>query len=200
MPKPIYREKETTDYCKGWAHFPCPVAEKSISLTSSAWLYNFLDEVWGFSTYALYNTYGGGGYFMKLDVNSDVSQKIFVELNENSWFDNQTRAVILKFFLNNANANLFVYAKFVDEFPEIAGFLPYSTISVFRLYLHYGQEGNFIMFFELVFLLITLFATINIAYQIHRPQDLFQVSLEYSGHFGTQNELYTCRLLCLCLN
>ncbi|KAH3861263.1 hypothetical protein DPMN_024190 [Dreissena polymorpha] len=110
---------------------------------------------------------------MKLDVNSDVSQKIFVELEENNWFDNQTRAVILEFSLYNANANLFVYAKFVGEFPEMGGFLPYSTISVFRLYLHNGPDGNFIMFLELMYLLITLLATMNIAFQIFTDPKTF---------------------------
>ncbi|KAH3862218.1 hypothetical protein DPMN_025184 [Dreissena polymorpha] len=173
----VEKKKQTHDFCKGWVLLPCPETEKSTSLTSTAWLYKSSDEVWGFTTIADYNSYGGGGYFMKLDVNSDVSKKIFRELKENNWFDNMTRAVILEFSLFNANANLFVYAKFVAEFPEMGGFLPYSTVSVFRLFLHSGPDGDFIMILELVFVLIMFFATLGIAYQIFTDPKTFIKSI-----------------------
>ncbi|XP_052819342.1 uncharacterized protein LOC128245129 isoform X2 [Mya arenaria] len=160
------KEKETTNYCLKWKSLPCPVAEKSEYFTSPAWLFNSSDEVWGFSTIAKYNTYGGGGYFMKLDVNSDVSVKIFTELIDNNWFDDKTRAVILEFSVYNANSNLFAYSKYVAEFPEVGGFIPFVEVYVFRLYLNTGPDGDFVLFLQFIFVLLVVFATLNMLYDV----------------------------------
>ena len=141
------------------------MAEKSEKLTTPAWEFMSSEQVWGSPTIAEYSTYGGGGYFMKLDVNSDVSIRIFTELIDNNWFDVQTRAVILEFTTYNANTNLFAYCKFVAEFPEVGGFIPYMDIQVFRLFLHSGENGDFVMFLEFIFLILTLVATINMVYE-----------------------------------
>jgi len=160
------RVKDTESYCIKWKSQPCHVAEKSDKLTSPAWTYLSSDAVWGLPTIAEYGIYSGGGYFMKLDVNSDVSVKIFTELIESDWFDDKTRAAILEFTTYNANSNLFAYAKFVAEFPEVGGFIPYLDIQVFRLYLHTGANGVFVMFLEITFVLVTVIATINMVYQM----------------------------------
>ncbi|KAL4239961.1 hypothetical protein ACF0H5_000758 [Mactra antiquata] len=159
------KRKETSDYCLRWYPMPCPVAQKSEYFSSDAWLYVSADEVWGFPTVASYATYGGGGYFMKLDVNRDVCGIIFAELVKASWFDAQTRAVILEFTLYNANTNLFIYSKFVAEFPQVGGFIPYTDIQVFRLY-PTPDSQNYILFLQFVFLLIVLVATLHIIYNL----------------------------------
>jgi len=158
-------EKEVTNYCLRWKPFPCPPTEHSDKLTSSAWLYNTSAEVWGLPITAEKGTYDGGGYFMKLDVNSHVSKEIFIELIENEWFDAQTRAVILEFTVYNANANLFAYAVFVGEFPEVGGFIPYVKMHVFRLFLHAGPDGEFILILKFSFCLMALFATLKMVYE-----------------------------------
>lgn len=103
---------------------------------------------------------------MKLDVNRDVCVIIFDELVQFQWFDAQTRGVILEFTLYNANTNLFVYSKFVAEFPEVGGFLPYIDIQVFRLYLNTGPDGDFVLFLQFFFLLFVIAATFSLAYQM----------------------------------
>ena len=102
---------------------------------------------------------------MKLDVNSHVSKEIFLELIENEWFDVQTRAVILEFTVYNANANLFAYAVFVGEFPEVGGFIPYVEMHVFRLYLHAGPDGEFILILKFAFCMMALLATLKMLYE-----------------------------------
>jgi hypothetical protein len=159
-------KKESQDFCLGWKKQPCPVAEKSTYFSSTAWEFTSAKEVWGFPTVAQYCTYGGGGYFMKLDVNRDVCVIIFDELVQFQWFDIQTRAVILEFTLYNANTNLFVYSKFVGEFPEVGGFLPYIDIQVFRLFLNSGSEGDFLLFLQFFFFLFVIAATFAMAYQV----------------------------------
>lgn len=112
---------------------------------------------------------------MKLDVNRDVCIKIFKELIDHGWFDNRTRAVILEFTLYNTNTNLFVYSKFVAEFPEVGGFLPYINIQVFRLLRDTGSGGNYILFLQFIFLLVVLAATLKIAYDMFTdPKSFFK--------------------------
>ena len=160
------RNTETADYCLGWNSQPCPVSEKSDYFSSAAWLYTSPNDVWGFTTYAEYDSYNAGGYFMTLDVNKDISQIIFNELVRYSWYDRQTRAVILEFTVYNANSNLFAYCKFVAEMTEIGGILPYIDIQVFRLYLNSGPNGDFILFLEFAFFLLVIAATVYILYDI----------------------------------
>ena len=154
------------DYCLGWKPTPCALSEKSNFFTSPAWEYVSPDEIWGFITVAEYSSYGGGGYFMKLDVNRDVCQKIFEELQEHNWFDRATRAVILEFTLYNANTNLFVYSKFVAEFQEIGGVITFTDIQVFRLFTDSGSSGNFIKLLQFLFLILVIVAFIKIVYDM----------------------------------
>lgn len=160
-------KKETADYCIGWKPLPCAVNEKSEFFSTPAWKYTSSDAVWGFPTIATYRTYGGGGYFMTLDVNRPVCIEIFNELAQQSWFDEKTRGVILEFTLYNANTNLFVYSKYVAEFPEVGGFLPYIDIQVFRLFTSNGPDGEYILYLQFVFLLIVLAATFNFLYEFY---------------------------------
>ncbi|XP_053383373.1 uncharacterized protein LOC123564671 [Mercenaria mercenaria] len=169
-------KKETQNFCLGWKKQPCPFAEKSTYFSSAAWEFTSADEIWGFPTVAQYCTYGGGGYFMKLDVNRDVCEIIFDELAEFTWVDVQTRAVILEFTLYNANTNLFIYSKFVGEFPEVGGFLPFIDIQVFRLYLD-SSDGNFVLFLQFSFLLIVIAATFALAYKMFTDVKTFFKSM-----------------------
>ena len=141
---------------------PCAVSEKADYFTSAAWLYNTSAEVWGFPTMAEYNTYMGGGCFMKLDVNKDVSLRIFAELLNQGWIDRATRVVILEFTLYNVNANLFSYAKFVAEFPEVGGVIPYTDIQIFRLF----TDSSAILFLQFIFVLLVLAASVYMLYEI----------------------------------
>lgn len=103
---------------------------------------------------------------MKLDVNKEVSINIFNELIDNNWFDERTRAVILEFTVYNANTNLFVYSKFVAEFPEVGGFFPYIDIQVFRLLRDSGSEGNILLYVQFTFLLLVIAATVKCLYDM----------------------------------
>ena len=163
-----YRDSklDKQDYCVGWFPQPCDVAEKSDYFTSPAWEFISADEVWGFFTMATYATYGGGGYFMKLDVNKEVCLKIFEELARFNWYDRKTRVSILEFTLYNANKNLFVYSKFVAEFPEVGGVITFTDVQVFRLYLNTGKDGDFILLLEFLFALLVIGATFKMIYEI----------------------------------
>lgn len=163
-----YKESlsSTTNYCIGWKNRPCAVSEKSNFFTSPAWEYLAPGEIWGFVTVAEYASYSGGGYFMKLDVNEEVSKEIFKELMENKWFDRATRVAILEFTMYNANTNLFVYSKFVAEFPEVGGVITFLDIHVFRLFTDFGPSGEFIQLLKFLFLLLVIVACIRTVYGI----------------------------------
>lgn len=98
---------------------------------------------------------------MKLDVNKDTSIKIFDELIQEGWIDRQTRAVILELTVYNSNTNLFCYSKFVAEFPEIGGVIPYSDIQIFRLH-----TNNIILLFKFIFVIAILASTVFIVFEI----------------------------------
>ncbi|KAK3610671.1 hypothetical protein CHS0354_028056 [Potamilus streckersoni] len=125
--------EDTGDYFFGWKTEYTQGQTKE--LTTEAWKYVTVEDNWGLPVFGEYiYQYGGGGYFIKLDVNKDVSIEILKELVEFNWIDSNTRAVFIEFSLHNPNINLFLYATYLAEFTEIGSVVTSSYIQTFRLY------------------------------------------------------------------
>ena len=54
-----------------------------------------------------FDTYGGGGYVVRLDGSELNSREKLEWLFDNSWLDSDTRAIIAEFSIYNPGANLF---------------------------------------------------------------------------------------------
>ncbi|KAL3877418.1 hypothetical protein ACJMK2_035124 [Sinanodonta woodiana] len=125
--------EDTEDYFIGWKTEPTQRQTKEF--TTEAWKYVSSEKSWGLPVFGEYiYQYGGGGYFIKLDVNKDVSIEILKELVEFNWIDRNTRAVFIEFSLYNPNINMFLYATYLAEFTEIGSIVKSCYIQTFRLY------------------------------------------------------------------
>ena len=58
-----------------------------------------------------YNTYSGGGYELKMKGHIDKLKEKLVTLQNNSWIDNRTRALITEFSVYNAQVTFLFPSK-----------------------------------------------------------------------------------------
>ena len=54
-----------------------------------------------------YNTYSGGGYELKMKGHIDKLKEKLIILQNNSWIDNRTRALITEFSVYNAQVYIY---------------------------------------------------------------------------------------------
>ena len=82
--------------------------------------------------------YGGGGYLVALKGTVGALVKKIKSLQETSWIDKYTRAVIIDFTVYNAQVNLFASVTYVAEFLNSNSIDPYYIIAPMNL-LGYGM-------------------------------------------------------------
>lgn len=75
------------------------------------WTYSSQNELGAHSYYGDVSTYGGGGYYVDLTVDTVAGAQIIKDLKDNLWFDRGTRAVFTDFTTYNGNVNLFCSLK-----------------------------------------------------------------------------------------
>lgn len=149
--------EDRRSYCIGWTTPPCDELEEIDNFTSDAWRYQGVSEVAGVLNWGFLHIYNVGGYIANLDINRDVSKLILRELWQNRWIDDATRAMFIEFAVYNANANLFSVVTLLVECPESGGVLPYVRIQTFRVYVHEGPFGFYILGCEIIFLLFLVY-------------------------------------------
>ena len=84
-------------YCMGWRPL---IAENCTRMTE--YEHKSEDERESFSLKADYNTYSGGGYELKMKGQIAKLREKLITLQNNSWIDNRTRALITEFAVYNA--------------------------------------------------------------------------------------------------
>lgn len=167
--------EESESYCLGWKSPPCDPKEDVYKYTSGAWKFTSSLDIWGLPVSGYYNTYGGGGYVAKLDVNRKFSMLAIDELYNNSWVDRQTRAVLFEFTLYCLNTNTFTYNMFMIEFPETGGAFPFYIIYPMKIYQHLGPAGIYTLACEVLFAVYLLIITImTIVGIVQQKRDYFR--------------------------
>ena len=125
--------------------------------------------------------YTGGGYVYRINKPDKQVKRDLLELQQQHWINNHTRAVFLEFSTYNSNVshtskivrweyfaldlfhnyflqlNLFVIATIVAEFIPGGGILPYSRFEVVRLLHHHEELGTYLMIAETVFVFYILY-------------------------------------------
>jgi hypothetical protein len=163
----MYREDER-EYCLGWKTFNATVCDtagyKASFQTSEAWRFTKSIDIWGLPLTGEYNTYGGGGYILKLPKTRVQAEALMSELETYNWIDRGTRAILVEFTLYNPNANLFTYTTYITEITEMGGSFTWTETNPFRPIVSLDAMGTFAMicyFIYVVYQLILTFKTLK---------------------------------------
>ncbi|OWF39368.1 Polycystic kidney disease protein 1-like 2 [Mizuhopecten yessoensis] len=157
----MYEEDELS-YCVGWNDNTSTTCNSRYLYTMDAWRYKRSEDIWGIPITGEYETYGGGGYIMKLDNRLENSINIAYELIWYNWINRATRAVFLEFTIYNANTNLFVYMIFLTEFTENGGLLTWVDVYPFRPYQHTGALGVYALICYFIYLVALVIEIIKL--------------------------------------
>lgn len=68
-------KEETREFCLGWSNTPCPQSDR-LHVTAGAWGHRSALSTFQLPITGEYNTYGGGGYIVNLDINLIVHLNI----------------------------------------------------------------------------------------------------------------------------
>lgn len=66
-------QEETTESCLGWSQIPCLPTDQ-LHVSAGAWYYRSDIDILELPLVGEYNTYGGKGYIVNLDINLIVSE------------------------------------------------------------------------------------------------------------------------------
>ena len=127
-------------------------------------------DIRGFPYAGIYGMYGGGGYLAHFEVNRVVSLSHLQELFDYLWIDRRTRAVFLEFVVVNPATNVFVSNRFSMEFPATGGVVKSCNIYPFRLGLHTGSEGLFMLLCEVLFIVLLIVLLVNICIRVYEQR------------------------------
>ncbi|OWF39370.1 Polycystic kidney disease protein 1-like 2 [Mizuhopecten yessoensis] len=161
----MYEEDEES-YCVGWNDKTSAECNNPRLYSMNAWQYQRSEDIWGIPITGEYETYGGGGYVLKLDNGLANSRYIAEELVKYHWINRATRAIFLEFTLYNANTNLFLYMIFLTEFTENGGLLTWVDVYPFRAYQHTGALGAYALLCYFIYLIVLIYGTVKVVKKI----------------------------------
>ncbi|XP_062613252.1 location of vulva defective 1-like [Saccostrea cucullata] len=166
-----YSEKDEDQhlYCLQWRSFNDTLCGRESYrgrfYTAEAWEYTDASEIWGLSRDGEYNTYSGGGYILKFVKNRVNAHLLLDEIVQYKWINRNTRAVFLEFTTYNPNVNLFVYAMFLVEFPEVGGALTWTDTQAFKPVLNLVSLHFSMIVFYMIFMLYYIYLLFKMIWQ-----------------------------------
>jgi len=110
-------------------------------------------------------------------------------MKDNFWIDNKTRAIFTEANVYNANTNLLLLITFVHEIIPTGAWNYYPYVMTVRLYRYVGGFGELMIFFDIIFLIVTLYGIYQIVKSCKN-----QGVRKYMGSFW--NILHTIVTLC----
>ncbi|XP_061167212.1 polycystin-1-like protein 2 [Saccostrea echinata] len=162
-------DEDQSLYCLQWRPYNDTVCGKesyrSRFYTAEAWAYTDASKIWGFSRAGEYSTYSGGGYILKFVKNRVNAHLLLDELVQYKWISRHTRAIFLEFTTYNPNVNLFVYAMFLVEFPEVGGAFTWTDTQAFKPVLNLASLHFSIVVFYIVFMLYYIYLLLKMIWR-----------------------------------
>ncbi|KAK7024485.1 hypothetical protein SK128_010797 [Halocaridina rubra] len=116
-------DEDHEDYCEGWI----PLSETNKKRTScrvDEYKYISASTLSTLPVWGTLDTYGAGGYVIRLKASNKNLKEKFTRLMEQKWIDHRTRAVIIDFASYNAQVNLFGVSRLLAEFTPGGGIIP----------------------------------------------------------------------------
>lgn len=140
----IFNEEQQS-YNPGWSSvYNSTVGRWNNCSTSiqNAFMYNASSQLDTYSYTGDHATYGGGGYVYEFRGTMNEMLGNVSLLQNLSWIDIQTRAVIIQMSLYNPNINLFIFVTILAEFLPSGGVYPSARIEPLSLIDNYQGRND----------------------------------------------------------
>ncbi|XP_043564796.1 polycystic kidney disease and receptor for egg jelly-related protein-like [Chiloscyllium plagiosum] len=127
-------------------------------LDYTGWIFESIDSPWLYYSHGIYHVYPLGGYSLYFSPkNLQDSLVRFVALQNNSWIDRSTWAIITETTIYNANVDLFCTISLILETAPLGVINKKLVVKPFTLRLFERHEKNWILLSVLVITLFVLF-------------------------------------------
>ena len=104
-----------------------------------------------------------------------TARYVMENLNENSWIDRRTRAVVLEFNIFNSNMNILVVAQYFFEFLPTGGVFKYVSVQMLNLYGTETGLGQVVLLCRLLLLvMIIAFSVIQVVKMYRQRKSYFK--------------------------
>ena len=171
-------DEDTSKYSYGWNTYNSsykPVA--SWNRVYSAFQYRNSTDLNGFPLFGSYNNYWGGGYVYEMRGQKSYLQGNLSLLQNNSWIDRQTRAVIAEFSIYNPNINIFIVAEIIIEFLPSGTILTSSRFDPISLLNFYTGFALFTIACDIIYVIFIVY------FMISEIRELCKQGKKYFTHF-----------------
>ncbi|KAH9277542.1 Polycystic kidney disease 2-like 1 protein [Echinococcus granulosus] len=159
---------------------------------STAWVYTSGDELKMGIHFGTVAVYGGGGYYLDLPQDENMTLESVTELFQNLWVDRGTSAIFLHFTVYNSNANLFCVVSLVAELPPTGGILIGSEFRTVKLLRYVRTQDYVVLMFECFFLLFVVY------YVAEEVIEVFNLGYKYFTKFWNILDVLVVVLSCIC--
>ncbi|CDS43464.1 polycystic kidney disease protein 2 [Echinococcus multilocularis] len=159
---------------------------------STAWVYTSGDELKMGIHFGTVAVYGGGGYYLDLPQDENMTLESVTELFQNLWVDRGTSAIFLHFTVYNSNANLFCVVSLVAELPPTGGILIGSEFRTVKLLRYVRTQDYVVLMFECFFLLFIVY------YVAEEVIEACNLGYKYFTKFWNILDILVVVLSCIC--
>ena len=161
-------------YLPKWKLPPTDVSRSSFDiLCPKPWRYHTSEEINNLPKVTPRGTYGGGGYVADLGYDLQTARNVMKNLNENSWIDRRTRAVVLEFNIFNSNMNILVVAQYFFEFLPTGGVFKYVSVQMLNLYGTETGSVQLVLLCRLLLLIMIIAFSVIQVVKMYRRRKLY---------------------------
>ncbi|CAF3366379.1 unnamed protein product [Rotaria sp. Silwood1] len=148
-----------------------------------AFMYNKSQSLDTYAYVGEHATYSGGGYVYEFrgkmhDMISNISL-----LQQLSWIDMQTRAVIIQMSLYNPNVNLFIFVTIIAEFLPTGGIYPSARVEPISLLNNFQGFALFKLICGILYMIFIIY------YMQREIRSLFNHRMKYFRDFWSYPEI-----------
>lgn len=119
------------------------------------------------------STYTGGGFFMDFTYDKATTDKLYMEMWNNTWIDHGTRAIMIDLAGYTQRDNLFCIVTLLFEIPPSGGVITSADIRIQKLLRYVTTQDFIILGFEAALLVILVY------YTVEETLELFIIRLKY---------------------
>ncbi|CAF1616393.1 unnamed protein product [Adineta ricciae] len=153
------------------------------SSINAAFMYNDSDALDTYSYIGEHATYASGGYVYTFRGQMSYLQSNLSLLQELSWIDMHTRAVMIQMSLYNPNVNLFILVTILAEFLPTGGIYPTARVEPFTLSNDYQGFGLFKLICSIIYMFFIVY------YMQREIRSLFTRRMAYFRDFWSYMEI-----------
>ncbi|XP_061185531.1 polycystin-1-like protein 1 [Saccostrea echinata] len=128
------------------------------------------------SPYLLFGRHGiydNSGYVLKLDHSRHQAMNQIRNLITANWIDDYTKAIFIEFTLFHPPSSLFTSVIMILEIPDTGRVFPSNSISSTYVYRYTSRTDHFVLFCEVIFILITVWRLKMVVCQAIKLRSLF---------------------------